>query len=113
MIGATDVIDYLIADDNTQVIALFLEGIPAGFAAAAERADRAGKPIVAIKAGSSEVGSAAALAHTGSVAGNDAVVDAALRQLNVIRVDQHRGTADHRRRARLLPAGRAAAGWAR
>jgi acetate---CoA ligase (ADP-forming) len=68
------------------VIALFLEGIPAGFAAAAERADRAGKPIVALKAGSSEVGSAAALAHTGSVAGNDAVVDAALRQLNVIRV---------------------------
>ena len=41
---------------------------------------------MALKAGSSEVGSAAALAHTGSVAGNDAVVDAALRQLNVIRV---------------------------
>jgi acyl-CoA synthetase (NDP forming) len=86
MIGATDVIDYLIEDEHTLVIALFLEGIPAGFAAAAERADRAGKPIVALKAGSSEVGSAAALAHTGSVAGNDAVVDAALRQLNVIRV---------------------------
>ena len=86
MIGATDVIDYLIEDERTKVIALFLEGIPAGFAAAAERADRAGKPIVAIKAGSSEVGSAAALAHTGSIAGDDAVVDAALRQLNVIRV---------------------------
>ena len=86
MIGATDVIDYLIEDERTKVIALFLEGIPAGFAAAAERADRAGKPIVALKAGSSEVGSAAALAHTGSVAGNDAVVDAALRQLNVVRV---------------------------
>jgi acetate---CoA ligase (ADP-forming) len=86
MIGATDVIDYLIEDEHTKVIALFLEGIPAGFADAAQRADRAGKPIVAIKVGSSEVGSAAALAHTGSVAGNDAVVDAALRQLNVIRV---------------------------
>jgi len=88
MIGTTDVIDYLIEDDQTKVICLFLEAIsdPLGFAAAAERADRAGKPIVALKVGASEAGSAAALAHTGSVAGNDAVVDAALRQLNIIRV---------------------------
>ena len=88
MITATDVVDYLIADEHTKVICLFLEqiGDPAAFAAAAGRADRAGKPIVALKAGSSAAGSQAALAHTGSVAGDDAVVDAALRQLNVIRV---------------------------
>jgi len=88
MITATDVIEYLIADDRTKVICLFLEeiGDPAAFAAAAQNADRAGKPIVALKAGSSPAGSQAALAHTGSVAGDDAVVDAALRQLNVIRV---------------------------
>lgn len=88
MITATDVLDYLIEDERTRVICLFLEqiGDPAAFAAAAERADRAGKPIVALKAGSSAVGSQAALAHTGSIAGDDAVVDAALRQLNVIRV---------------------------
>ena len=53
---------------------------------AAARADAAGKPIVALKAGSSPAGQQAALAHTGSVAGDDAVVDAVLRQLNVIRV---------------------------
>ena len=88
MITATDMIDYLVADDNTKVICLFLEqiGDPARFAAAAERAREAGKPIVALKAGSSTVGRQAALAHTGSVAGDDAVVDAALRQMNVIRV---------------------------
>jgi acetate---CoA ligase (ADP-forming) len=88
MITATDMIDYLVADENTKVICLFLEeiGDPARFAAAAERARVAGKPIVALKAGSSTVGSQAALAHTGSVAGDDAVVDAALRQMNVIRV---------------------------
>src|SRR6185312_3771461 len=51
-----------------------------------ERADAAGKPIVALKVGSSPLGQEAALAHTGSVAGDDAVIDAALRQLNVIRV---------------------------
>jgi acyl-CoA synthetase (NDP forming) len=86
MISTVDVIDYLIEDDRTKVICLFLEAISDGFADAARRADQAGKPIVALKVGASEVGSAAALAHTGSVAGNDAVIDAALRQLNVIRV---------------------------
>lgn len=88
MISTVDVINYLIEDDQTAVIALFLEAIsdPQAFAAAAARADSAGKPIVALKAGSSQAGSAAALAHTGSIAGDDAVVDAALRQYNVIRV---------------------------
>jgi acetate---CoA ligase (ADP-forming) len=88
MITATDMVNHLIDDENTQVICLFLEqiGDPAAFAAAAGRADRAGKPIVALKAGSSAAGSQAALAHTGSIAGDDAVVDAVLRQLNVIRV---------------------------
>jgi acetate---CoA ligase (ADP-forming) len=88
MIKTVDVIDYLIEDDATKVICLFLEeiGDPAKFARVAEKAEQAGKPIVALKVGSSAVGQQAALAHTGSVAGNDAVVDAALRQLNVIRV---------------------------
>ena len=88
MIAATDVLEYLIDDANTRVICLFLEEIsdPARFALAAQRADQAGKPIVALKVGSSPAGRQAALAHTGSVAGDDAVVDAALRQLNVIRV---------------------------
>ncbi len=88
MITATDVVEYLIADERTKVICLFLEeiGDAQAFAAAARKADLAGKPIVALKAGSSPAGSEAALAHTGSVAGDDAVVDAALRQLNVIRV---------------------------
>jgi acyl-CoA synthetase (NDP forming) len=88
MIKTVDVIDYLIEDDATKVICLFLEeiGDPAKFTRVAEKASRAGKPIVALKVGSSQVGQQVALAHTGSVAGNDAVVDAALRQLNVIRV---------------------------
>jgi acyl-CoA synthetase (NDP forming) len=84
-----DFIDYLVEDEATKVICLFLEeiGDPARFARAAERADRAGKPIVALKVGSSPAGQKAALAHTGSVAGDDAVVNAAFRQMNIIRVD--------------------------
>ncbi len=88
MITTADVLDYLVDDEQTRVICLFLEqiGDPAAFSAAAQRADQAGKPIVAMKVGSSQAGQQAALAHTGAVAGDDAVVDAALRQLNIIRV---------------------------
>jgi acetate---CoA ligase (ADP-forming) len=89
MIAIEDMIEYLVEDDNTKVIALFLEEVsdPVKFAHAAARADAAGKPIVALKVGSSEAGQAAALAHTGSVAGDDAVVSSVLNQLNILRVD--------------------------
>src|SRR5579863_9675948 len=88
MMKTVDVIDYFVEDEATGVIALFLEeiGDPVRFAQAAARADAAGKPIVALKVGSSPAGQQAALAHTGSVAGDDAVVSAALRQMNIIRV---------------------------
>jgi acetate---CoA ligase (ADP-forming) len=88
MITTADVLDYLVADEQTTVICMFLEeiGDPAAFSAAALRADQAGKPIVALKVGASQAGQQAALAHTGAVAGDDAVVDAVLRQLNIIRV---------------------------
>jgi len=88
MMKTVDVIDYFVEDEATKVIALFLEeiGDPVRFAQAAARADAAGKPIVALKVGSSPEGQQAALAHTGSVAGDDAVVSAALRQMNIIRV---------------------------
>ncbi len=88
MITTADVIEYLVDDPATKVITLFLEEVsrPADFARAAARAAAAGKPIVAMKVGSSPVGRAAALAHTGSVAGDDAVAGAALRRLGVVRV---------------------------
>ncbi len=88
MMKTVDVLDYFVEDPATRVICLFLEeiGDPVRFAQAAARADAAGKPIVALKVGSSPAGQQAALAHTGSVAGDDAVVSAALRQMNIIRV---------------------------
>jgi acetate---CoA ligase (ADP-forming) len=89
MITTADVLGYLVNDERTKVICLFLEevGDPAAFSAAALHADRIGKPIVALKVGTSQAGQQAALAHTGAVAGDDAVADAALKQLNIIRVD--------------------------
>lgn len=89
VVSATDIIDHLVEDERTGVIAAFVESVrqPEQFAEVARRALVAGKPIVALKVGRSEAGARTALAHTGALAGDDRVVDAALRQLGVVRVD--------------------------
>jgi acyl-CoA synthetase (NDP forming) len=88
VVSVTDVIDHLVDDPATRVIALFLESIrrPEEFARVARRALAAGKPIVALKIGRSGLASRTAQAHTGALVGDDAVIDAAFRQLGVIRV---------------------------
>jgi acetate---CoA ligase (ADP-forming) len=88
VVSVTDVIDYLVDDPATKVIALFLESIrrPGEFARAARRALAAGKPIVALKIGRSGLASRTAQAHTGALVGDDAVIDAAFRRLGVVRV---------------------------
>lgn len=88
MMSVTDVVDHLVDDPATRVIALFLESVrhPAEFARVARRALDAGKPIVALKIGRSSRASHTAVAHTGALVGDDAVVDAAFRQLGVVRV---------------------------
>ena len=89
MVSMTDVMRYLIDDDATRVIALFIESVrhPAEFLALAREALAKGKPIVAVKVGRSQTGARVARAHTGSLVGDDAVVDAVFRQNGVIRVD--------------------------
>ncbi|MGP4097263.1 acetate--CoA ligase family protein [Nonomuraea sp. KM90] len=88
VVAVTDVIDYLVDDPATKVIALFLETIrnPAEFSRVARRTLEAGKPIVALKIGRSKLASHTAQAHTGALVGDDDVIDAALRGLGVIRV---------------------------
>ena len=82
-----DFIDALVDDEATRVIALYVETVrnPAKFRAAAQRAARAGKPIVAFKVGRSEAGAKAAVSHTGALAGADRMYDALFRQTGVIR----------------------------
>jgi acyl-CoA synthetase (NDP forming) len=87
VITTSDVIEHLIEDDDTEVIGLFLESVRDAprFVELAARALARGKPIVALKVGRTEAGQRTALAHTGALAGDDAVVDAAFRQFGVIR----------------------------
>jgi acyl-CoA synthetase (NDP forming) len=89
MVTVAEGIDYLVEQEGTRVIALYLESVrhPDVFLAAAERAMKAGKPIVAYKAGRGALGAKVTAAHTGSLAGDDRVFDAVFRQHGIIRVD--------------------------
>ena len=89
MITAGHVLDYLVDDEHTRAVAIFLETVrdPEVFRSAARRAAAAGKPIVALKAGSSALAARTAAAHTGALVGDDRTVDAVFRDLGVIRVD--------------------------
>lgn len=82
-----DFIDHLVEDEATSVIALYVETVrnPEKFRAAALKAARAGKPVVAFKIGRSEAGAQAAVSHTGALAGADRMYDALFRQVGVIR----------------------------
>jgi acetate---CoA ligase (ADP-forming) len=85
-----DVCDYLaycIDDPETTSVILFLEGFrrPERFLALADRALELGKPIMVVKVGRSEQARAAAIAHSGSLAGEARATDAALDAAGVIR----------------------------
>ena len=85
---APDFARYLLDDDDTTVIAMFIEGFKDArkFVEVAKLAAERGKPIVAVKIGKSELGSRAARSHTAALTGEDAVYDAAFEQYGVTRV---------------------------
>ena len=88
-LGVGELVDLLVADADTKVIALFLETVRDAerLAAAARKAHAAGKPIVAYKLGRSALGVELARSHTGALAGADAAIDAFFRACGVVRVD--------------------------
>jgi acyl-CoA synthetase (NDP forming) len=88
MVRIADLVDYLVDHDDTRAIAIFCESIrdEVGFIKAAEKARAANKPIVILKIGRSELSSAVARAHTGSIVGDDKVFDAVCERLGVVRV---------------------------
>src|SRR6202140_2642075 len=67
-----DYVNFLVEDQHTRVISLFIEGIrrPHVFMAAAAKALAAGKPIIAIKTGKSQKSRDSARSHTGAIAGD-------------------------------------------
>ncbi|WP_405916808.1 acetate--CoA ligase family protein [Streptomyces sp. NBC_00728] len=85
----SDFISYFSERPEVGAIACYVEGLKDGrsFLLAADRAARRGVPVVAVKVGRTETGARTAASHTGKLTGADTVVDAAMRQFGVIRVD--------------------------
>ena len=83
-----DFIGYLADDEETSLIAIFMEQIREGasFREAVRRAIRAGKPVIAYKSGRSDAGQRAAQSHTGALAGDDRLYASFLADAGVVRV---------------------------
>jgi len=83
-IGFYDALKYFAEDPDIQVIAIHMEGLNQGkdFLPLAARVVKE-KPIVVHKSGRSETGAKAAMSHTGSLAGNYKLFQAALKQTGV------------------------------
>lgn len=83
-----DLMSYFAADPSIRVIVVYLEGVrnTKVFRDACKAARAAGKPVIALKLGASEGGRAAAMAHTGALAGSIETFDAISTREGVIRV---------------------------
>ena len=81
-------VQYLMDDPDTEVIALYMEGIddPRDFLKKVEEYEGK-KPVVIYKTGSASVGDQASLSHTGSIAGRHDIYISAFKQAGLLYVD--------------------------
>jgi acyl-CoA synthetase (NDP forming) len=87
-VDESDMLEYFGADARTKIIAMYLESIKDGprFMDLSRRIIKE-KPIIIFKSAVTRGGARASAAHTGSVAGDDRIYEAAFRQAGLIRVD--------------------------
>ncbi len=88
VLDESDVLEYLIDDEETKIITMYLEDIknPARFFEMANRAAAKQKPIIVIKTGTSARGAIATSSHTGALSSSDTAYDSLFAQCGVIRV---------------------------
>jgi len=86
-VGFGEVLDYLAVDHETRSILLYVEGITnaRSFMSGLRVAARL-KPVIVVKSGRSELGTRAAVSHTGALVGSDRVFDAAIHRAGAVRV---------------------------
>ena len=81
-----DFLEFLGGDPETKIIVGYLEGITDGRRMMdVARRITPSKPVIVIKVGGTQAGARAAASHTGALATSDAVVDAAFRQVGIVR----------------------------
>jgi len=87
-IGFDELIDYFDTDPNVSSILMYMESITnARKFMSSARAFSRNKPLVCLKAGLGQAGAQAVASHTGSIAGDNKVFQAAFRRAGIIRVD--------------------------
>ncbi|WP_334191938.1 acetate--CoA ligase family protein [Pararhodobacter sp.] len=84
-----DFLEAFVAHEGTEVICLYIEGLksPQRFRALCLRARRAGKRVLAVKAGRTDAGTAMAESHTSSLAGSYSAFEALCREAGVLLLD--------------------------
>lgn len=84
-----DCLEFLIGDPDTNVIAMYLEGVRNGrkFIRMLKKAIEEQKPVVILKAGKSAKGAKATASHTASIAGSQQMYQSIFDKFNVISVD--------------------------
>ena len=89
VVGLAELAGALLDDPRVTALGLYIEGIDdaAAFAALAQAARAAGKGVVCIKSGKTELSRVAAASHTASLAGGGAASSAFLRQIGVAEVN--------------------------
>ncbi|MEM7293075.1 MAG: acetate--CoA ligase family protein, partial [Pseudomonadota bacterium] len=88
VLGIEDYLDVLLDDPAVTCVGLYIESLndPARFAEVATRALEMGKPIVALKGGTSDVGAQLTVTHTGALSGDNRLYRALFQRLGVIEV---------------------------
>lgn len=86
--GLTDFVEYLVDDPNTKVIVAYAEQLKNGrcLLELGRKAKAVGKHIVVFKSARASAGARAAISHTGSMAGNDAICSALFRRTGIVKV---------------------------
>lgn len=88
-VGMSDMASHMLDDPRVTALGFFIEGFDdiRKFEAMADKAAKAGKPVVALKSGKSATARASTLSHTASLAGGAAAASAFLKRLDIIEVD--------------------------
>jgi acyl-CoA synthetase (NDP forming) len=85
----TDYLEYLLEDPGTQMICLYLESISQG-RKLLDQAQTSPKPIVIHKSNRSQASQSVAYSHTAALAADDRIVDAAFKQVGILRAEGFR-----------------------
>ncbi|MEP9378668.1 acetate--CoA ligase family protein [Aquabacter sp. CN5-332] len=88
-IDVSDLVNYLVEDHETKVIACMLEGVRDGdrLVEASRRALAADKPLLIYKLGNGEISQRTAMSHTGTLAGGPAAYRAAFERTGAVIID--------------------------